>query len=184
MKLKIILLFFLMMFIPSFVFAHSYVYESYPGDGEVVDEAVEQLELSFDAGIESHSTLSITKDDGTSIVVESIEVDSPVLIAQLEEPLYEGNYTVVWEALGADGHGTSGSYSFSVTAEQPQVEVEEEPAEVVEEELTDKVLEEEQSELDPVEAEETEQTTNIWLLVLGLAALIAVLFIIIRVMQK
>ncbi len=112
-------------FWPAAGFAHSYVEDSEPGDEQTVEEAVEIITLNFDAGIESHTTITVKDREGNEFLVADEEVNSPVYEAHLEAPLYEGQYTVEWEALGEDGHTTEGTLSFAVLEEEVDEENEE-----------------------------------------------------------
>lgn len=56
-------------------YAHSYVDESIPADGETVEEPVETLTLHFDAGIEPATTVTITDQDGEEFAVQDENVE-------------------------------------------------------------------------------------------------------------
>ncbi|WP_332634078.1 copper resistance CopC family protein [Halalkalibacter flavus] len=131
---------------PLHVAAHSYVTESTPGDGEVIEEAVEQIVLHFNAGIERVSTATVYNEDGEEIEVENIDVESPDLTIFLVEPLLPGEYVVEWRALGEDTHQTKGSISFEVL----EYEIEEEAME-----------ESTETEIDEVAIDEEETTTDV-----------------------
>jgi methionine-rich copper-binding protein CopC len=131
---------------PLHVAAHSYVTESTPGDGEVIEEAVEQIVLHFNAGIERVSTATVYNEDGEEIEVENIDVESPDLTIFLVEPLLPGEYVVEWRALGEDTHQTEGSISFEVL----EYEIEEEAME-----------ESTETEIDEVDIDEEETTTDV-----------------------
>ena len=110
--LGFILIFLLLLPVP--VGAHSYVVESNPAQDAFVEEAMDELELIFNAGIESVSTATVFDDEGEEVAIELIEVESPVLKVRLAAPLEAGSYIVEWRALGEDSHLTEGSFSFDV----------------------------------------------------------------------
>jgi copper resistance protein C len=113
-RILILVIWGIIMITPSYALAHSYMSESSPADGEVVHEAIDELQLLFNAGIEQFSTVTVTKDGKEEIWVEDILIESPSMYVTLESPLEAGTYTVEWVAIGADTHQTEGSYSFSV----------------------------------------------------------------------
>ncbi|MDV2683927.1 copper resistance protein CopC [Alkalihalophilus lindianensis] len=143
-KLLILVVWGLIMITPTYALAHSYVSESSPADGEVVHEAIDELQLLFNGGIEQFSTVTVTKDGEEEIRVEDILIESPSMYVALESPLEAGTYTVDWVAMGADTHQTEGSYSFSVDeAVVNEAEIEETPQEEEErlEEDNEEILE-------------------------------------------
>lgn len=116
-----ILVIFTLLILPQDVYAHSHVTESSPKDGEEVDNITEII-LTFNAGIEQVSTVSVYDDSGTEINVQEIVVNSPVLTASFNQPLEPGVYDVHWNALGEDTHQTEGSFSFTVNDQEPTVD--------------------------------------------------------------
>ncbi|MBM7632237.1 copper resistance CopC family protein [Geomicrobium sediminis] len=138
-------------------YAHSYVDESIPADGETVEEPVETLTLHFDAGIEPATTVTITDQDGEEFAVQEENVEGDDFIVELEESLPSGDYNVFWQALGADGHGTEGEFNFTVDAPEEEV-VEEE--EVTEEDATDEDAIEEAVEEDDGAEENVSETAD------------------------
>lgn len=148
MKKFLCLALFIFLLIPQVVFAHSHIAETYPADGEVVTEQLTEIELLFDAGIEQHSTITLTNELGEELAIKEQLVQSPALIANLESPLENGTYTVDWHVLGEDGHPTNGTFSFVVDIVE---EVEEAPEdstnneELVEEDLAIEEIAEEEA---------------------------------------
>ncbi|WP_368504188.1 copper resistance protein CopC [Alkalihalophilus sp. As8PL] len=107
----------IIMITPTYALAHSYMSESSPADGEVIHEAIDELQLLFNGGIEQFSTVTVTKDGKEEIRVDDILIESPSMYVTLESPLEAGTYIVEWVAIGADTHQTEGSYTFSVDEE-------------------------------------------------------------------
>ncbi|KHF40486.1 copper resistance CopC family protein [Halalkalibacter okhensis] len=126
---------------PLHVAAHSYVTESTPGDGDVIEEAVDQIVLHFNAGIERVSTATVYYEDGEEVEIENIDVESPDLTIFLVEPLLPGEYVVEWNALGEDTHQTEGSISFEIL----EYEVEEAVEETTEPEIDESTIVEEET---------------------------------------
>ncbi|MCK0471901.1 copper resistance protein CopC [Halalkalibacter sp. APA_J-10(15)] len=115
--------------LPTIASGHSYVEESEPSEGEKV-EIVEEIVLTFNAGIENVSTATVIGEEGE--VEGTVEVESPVLTIYLDDMLPSGEYEVQWQALGEDTHTTEGSFSFVVDAPLEE-EIDEELEEISEE---------------------------------------------------
>ncbi|GAK12675.1 copper resistance protein CopC [Geomicrobium sp. JCM 19039] len=165
-----VLLVFGLVSLSSQTLAHSYVDTSTPEDGETVEETVDTITMHFDAGIEPATTAVVTDADGNEYTIGSEEFEGDDFIVHLDEPLPSGDYTVAWQALGADGHGTEGEFNFTVDAQEEEEVVEEEEPEVIEEEEAD--LEVEESAETDVEDEETDQNSG-----LVIAIVVAVLVV-------
>ncbi|MFC0471845.1 copper resistance protein CopC [Halalkalibacter kiskunsagensis] len=99
---------------PVTVGAHSYVSESSPEDGEELAEAVDEIILQFNAGIEGVSTATVYDEAGQEVPSDYIEVESSTITVNYREPLVPGSYHVEWNALGEDTHHTKGSFLFTV----------------------------------------------------------------------
>ncbi|MDT8860573.1 copper resistance protein CopC [Alkalihalobacillus sp. MEB130] len=115
----------LFLLFPLHVGAHSYVTDSTPADGEELAEAVTEIMLHFNAGIERVSTATVYFEDGEEVSVEDITVESPDLTISLNEPLAPGDYTVDWRALGEDTHQTEGTIAFRILDYEEHGEIEE-----------------------------------------------------------
>ncbi len=111
---------------PVYALGHSYVGSSFPSEGDVIVEPLEQIELHFDVGIEKHTKIDLIDEAGDIVPLHAQTVEERVLTALLEQPLYKGNYAIHWSALGSDGHATDGTISFTVDAPEPEVIVEKE----------------------------------------------------------
>ncbi|MDF1508997.1 copper resistance protein CopC [Robertmurraya sp. DFI.2.37] len=107
-------------------FAHSHLESSNPADGEVVTEALNEIVLDFDGGIEQGSFLEVTTTDGQAVELQDTLIDEDKLTAVAAETLTNGEYQVTWSVISADGHSLDGEFSFTVDA-----------PEMVEEEVTE-----------------------------------------------
>ncbi|EZH64326.1 hypothetical protein DH09_01000 (plasmid) [Bacillaceae bacterium JMAK1] len=105
--------------------AHSYVTSSTPEDGETIEQPIEIIDLTFDAGIEPSSTITIQDADGTDYEISELNIEETEITVELSDILFTGDYTLEWEALGVDGHITEGTIQFQVDAEEPEVDEEE-----------------------------------------------------------
>lgn len=98
--------------------AHDELEGSSPGDGEVVDQAPQELVLTFTSDIASLGVqVEVTGPDGAATEGEAEVVDRDV-IQGLVDDLAAGEYDVAWRVTSADGHPISGEQSFTV-AETP-----------------------------------------------------------------
>jgi copper resistance protein C len=131
-----------LLMIPVPASAHSNVIDSKPAEGEEVSKSLNEIILTFNAGIKSVSTATIINEDSEEVAIENVEVETHLLKISLANPLIAGNYTVEWKALGEDTHATEGSFSFKVVATEEAIDEEH----GVEEELMESDVEMEQPE--------------------------------------
>jgi copper transport protein len=102
----------------SSVLAHAELSASIPGLGAVVETPPTELRLTFSEPFEpSFSSLDLLDPTGQTVVADAGDPDPAdpyTLVAPLPE-LGDGIYTVTWQALStADGHTTSGTFTFGV----------------------------------------------------------------------
>ncbi|WP_204524750.1 copper resistance CopC family protein [Litchfieldia alkalitelluris] len=114
------------------IFAHSYLTESNPTDGEVIKERLQQLTLTFSTEIEQTSVVEVSHLDGSNVPLGKIEIDGNEIGTTFLQPLENGSYKVQWKIVGADGHPIEGEFSFTVDAP-----IEETPKEEKTEESSD-----------------------------------------------
>jgi methionine-rich copper-binding protein CopC len=114
--MKKILVFTLMFYIAFVynVFAHTGLESSSPQNGEVIKEELNQITLTFETKIEQGSTFELQKSTGEPEIVEDIALSENVMVGRLKSPLKNGDYTVIWNIIGADGHATKGQFTFTV----------------------------------------------------------------------
>jgi methionine-rich copper-binding protein CopC len=103
----------LCLFVPS-ALAHSGLETSNPHDGEVVNDELSTLSLTFNTMIESTSTFKLFKEDGQEVPLAELVVNEKDMVGNLSSPLEDGKYSVTWKIIGEDGHPIENSYSFSV----------------------------------------------------------------------
>ena len=112
---KLLLVMFIFMFtFATNAFAHTHLESSSPENGQVVTEELREISLTFGGEIEKLSTFELSNTEGQSIPVESITVGEEQMTGTLTNPLENGNYTVDWKIVGADGHPIEGEFTFSV----------------------------------------------------------------------
>ncbi|UFU00323.1 copper resistance protein CopC [Radiobacillus kanasensis] len=177
-----LVLFFLL--VPT-VQAHSVLVESNPAEGATIQEELTEVALTFNTKVEEGSTFTLVSTDGQEQVPTEIVVSDSTLTGTYDTPIPNGEYTVQYNVIGADGHPIEGSYSFSVAVEASEPEAEE-PTESPEEETTEEesVQDEPKEKTADVEEqtasdseESTEESTN-WLPIVAIAIVIVALFVI------
>jgi methionine-rich copper-binding protein CopC len=99
------------------VLAHANLVSSNPAADTVV-VAPKSIKLTFTEKIDAASSgirLSMGDGMGVSTAAASVSADGMTLIARTTSPFMAGKWTLSRHALSADdGHGTQGSYSFTV----------------------------------------------------------------------
>lgn len=95
--------------------AHSGLTSSSPADGEEVAEDVHEIVLEFNTKIETTSTIKVFNAIEEEIIVSNIQVIDNKMTGAFKSPLDDGEYTVNWKIIGADGHPIPGSYAFVVS---------------------------------------------------------------------
>ncbi|PZM15257.1 copper homeostasis periplasmic binding protein CopC [Rhizobium tubonense] len=100
----------------SQAFAHAHLKSSTPADKSTVTAPTE-LDLAFTEELNLKFTgVKVTgPKKGVVKTGDAMLMDGNVgLMVPLPEKLEPGAYTVEWHALSADGHKTTGAYSFTV----------------------------------------------------------------------
>lgn len=123
MKKVIMLLCLLMVLIPIATLAHTTLTSSNPEAGQVLTEQIEQLELTFATEIEEGSSMILQGPSGTVEVTE-VSIAGNVMLGTLINELANGQYTISWKIIGADGHPIEGEVPFSVEIEAAEEEPE------------------------------------------------------------
>ena len=95
-------------------FAHTGLESSSPQNEETISEEIQQIILTFETKIEQTSTIRLKSADDTDIPVEDITITDKQMVGNLESPLDHGDYQVLWNIIGADGHPIEGTFTFSV----------------------------------------------------------------------
>ncbi|MCM3732480.1 copper resistance protein CopC [Fictibacillus nanhaiensis] len=110
--LSLLLLFVFVLNLPSFVFAHSDLESATPAEGEKVTTDLEAVVLTFSTRIESLSTMKL-KNEKEEIPLQ-ISIEDNQMTGKMNNQLDNGNYTVEYKIIGADGHVIERNYTFSV----------------------------------------------------------------------
>lgn len=133
MKKIIMLLSLLLFLLPLSTLAHTALTSSNPEAGEVLAQQPEQIELTFGTDIEDGSLMTLQGPNG-AIEVGELSISKNMMIGSLMNELENGQYTISWKIIGADGHPIEGEVPFNIemeaAAEEPVAEepVVEEPA--------------------------------------------------------
>lgn len=103
---------------PGSAAAHAALVESEPGNGEVLDEAPQEIRLSFTEPPDASLTIvEVVDSRGATVPEGPVEIvqGSGLEVAVAVENLPDGVYAVTWRTVSTtDGHVTSGSFSFGV----------------------------------------------------------------------
>jgi copper resistance protein C len=110
--LSFLLLFVFVLNLPSSVFAHSDLESATPAEGEKVTTDLEAVVLTFSTRIESLSTMKL-KNEKEEIPLQ-ISIEDNQMTGKMNNRLDNGNYTVEYKIIGADGHVIERNYTFSV----------------------------------------------------------------------
>lgn len=112
---KIVLITFAIMFVfTNNALAHTGLDTSSPENGGVVTEELREIALTFEGKIEQGGTLEVSDSNGQSIPFEDIVIEDAQMTGTFPNALVNGDYTVVWNIIGADGHPIQGDFSFTV----------------------------------------------------------------------
>jgi copper resistance protein C len=96
--------------------AHAKLVSASPAANQTVRPPPTSLTLKFSESIEiKFVQVKLSDASGTTVKTGSVTqdpVDRAVLIVPLAASLPEGQYTVSWQVVAADGHKTKGTYHF------------------------------------------------------------------------
>lgn len=96
------------------VFAHSHLEDSTPKNGEIVTESLTAITLTFETAIEPTSSFTLMDEKNASIPLSEVSISGNKLIANVEDNLTNGAYTIHWKIIGEDGHPLEGDIPFTV----------------------------------------------------------------------
>jgi methionine-rich copper-binding protein CopC len=116
-KISLLLLFFFLLVFSATVSAHTGLEKSYPAEGQTITDELQEITLEFETKIETGSAFSLIFEDGNEVLIENIQIVENRLSATPIEPVKNGNYTLKWKIVGADGHPIEGEYKFVVAQE-------------------------------------------------------------------
>lgn len=133
--------------------AHDELISSDPGAGDTLDEAPDELVLTFSGQIaEVGAQLQVTGGDGAEVVDGDPEVRGTDLVQPLSD-VGPGDYEVIWRVTSSDGHPISGSFAFTVEA-AAEPEATEDAADEATEDTTEEATDEATPEATPDATEE------------------------------
>lgn len=95
--------------------AHDQLTGSEPADGETVDEAPDEVVLTFSGEIaELGAQVVVADPDGATVSEGDPEVVGTEVTQALVPDLPAGDYEVTWRVTSEDGHPISGTFGFTV----------------------------------------------------------------------
>jgi copper transport protein len=103
---------------PALLLAHAHLLRSSPAANAVVDTPPAAIDMWFSEKPELHFTIVQLVDSAGAQMplgaVAAASADGLEISVPVTGPLAAGKYTVVWHTAAADGHATSGKYTFTV----------------------------------------------------------------------
>ncbi|WZY01778.1 copper resistance protein CopC [Bacillus sp. FSL W7-1360] len=158
--------------LPNTMLAHSHYKSSTPADGDVLEETITEITITFDGAIGTGDVTVTDEKTDETMPVNSVVTEGSSMTATLEKPLPSGNYHVTWKNVGDDTHAIEGEFSFEVAATDA---VENEAAA---EEAAKKESEKQQTENKPeTEKQETSSNTILTTSVIGALIFIGALLL-------
>lgn len=99
---------------------HFELIRSDPGDEAMIDEVPSQVRLWFSEEPQAHGARVRLMGPDEALVsmgdVERDAEDEKLVTAAIIGEIQSGSYTVIWRAMGRDGHVVSGEFTFSYHA--------------------------------------------------------------------
>ena len=119
MRIKTLVLAVLILVAPGLAppaLAHARLVQAVPAVNGMAMPPPTELRLTFSEAVEpSFTKVRVTGPDKKPVATGTPSLDQndkATVVVPLAEPLPDGDYTVDWQALSADGHKTKGSYGF------------------------------------------------------------------------
>ncbi len=156
---SMILFFFMFFLLTVPANAHTGLESSVPAEGEVIQEALQEIVLTFEGKIEKTSSFSLINEKGDEMPVQNITVTDRQLTGTVEG-IPNGAYIIEWNIIGADGHPIQGVIPFGQDAENVPESIDDE-----------QTSEETQASTDVSE----EESSNAWVYYVLFAVMIVVL---------
>lgn len=98
--------------------AHDTLIGSSPEDGDKLDTAPEEVELTFSGDVgEGSNAIVVTGPDGENHEEGGVRIDGPDASVGLQDLPAAGEYTVAYRIISSDGHALEDEIAFSVTEE-------------------------------------------------------------------
>lgn len=164
---------FLLLFSPA-ALGHSGLSSSSPANGEVVTYEVPDITLLFNTEIEQTSILKVINEEGTEVPIEELLINEKEMFGRFAEPLEEGEYTVNWKIIGADGHPIENNFSFRVELQEEAIDSEPPTAPIENNHGDMSTHETNEENLEEVEVKASKNSENIIYSVIILLVLIAI----------
>lgn len=95
--------------------AHDQVVSASPADGESLEVAPSEATIEFtDDLLAQGYLLNVTNAVGTDVTDGDATLDGRVVSRALQPNLPNGQYTIVWRVVSADGHPITDKYQFAI----------------------------------------------------------------------
>ena len=116
---------------PASVAAHTGFESSQPADGELVNEPVTQITLTFNGSVEpAGDGFLLSHEQGPHYLPDSVSnSDGREWRLHFNAPLANGAYEVQWRVAAGDGHVIKGTFDFTVDV--PQADIPKAPSDSV-----------------------------------------------------
>jgi copper transport protein len=102
---------------PAVLLAHQYLRDSTPAEGERLEEVPTEVRLTFSEPVRLDFTDLVVQGPAGALALMGLtrdEDDPRILVARVENGWHAGRFEARWTTVGADGHRTQGSISFTV----------------------------------------------------------------------
>ncbi len=93
--------------------AHARLEKTSPADGASLTAAPPEIMLRFNEAVNGDLSEVTVKSGSTDVADGSVEVEGDSLYQPLKSDMPEGDYTVTYKVVSADGHPVSGTFEFS-----------------------------------------------------------------------
>jgi copper resistance protein C len=105
--------------VPATALAHDGLVGTSPAAGATVAEAPDALELDF-AGepLPLGTLVAVTGPDGSPVSSGDAQIRGTTVVQPIDDAAEAGTYRVEWRSTSSDGHPLSGTFDFTVTAQQ------------------------------------------------------------------
>lgn len=102
--------------LPVPAWAHDTLVSSNPSDGAQLQQAPEQVEMTFSAEILDVGTqVRVTDTQGADATEGDVRVEGTTVSQAVKAPENKGeSYTVTWRVVSSDGHPIEGTFSYDV----------------------------------------------------------------------
>lgn len=94
--------------------AHDYLLDAEPADGAALNHPPDVVRLTFSDQVLPTAPAVLLRRGDTVLLEAEPDLDGRVAEADLPDDLPDGEYTVAWRVVSADGHPVSGLITFTV----------------------------------------------------------------------